>query len=478
MRTELYTAIDSYVDDLGEYYGDTDFKHGGMAREDVLNWTITAVGNRPSDHMQRDLWVSSQLRDPRMWLIKKLIKGPLPWIGRRTLGMKKLETKLMTQLTACHYAHSLHLHQLAECVPARFEKVIEQLRRCFPIGCEVVWDGPGRRGGNDICRRARQCPFCFVRAVSKLYDRLAAARQGQTADAYLLARITIPDHLIVCRGNLSLREQCELVERHIHKALVKQFRTLGVDGGLLTFQVGPRQNKVWIGSELQVDPEAGFEFKLSALGRITRDTQQLVQVINGEVEGLDPIEELGGKPLDATYFIDDRPDALRFMLFGSSISYTSRDGVGNIVGAFDWPSWSLSDQSQWTSHLDATKGMRQFTFWGNWVGSISETPRPISFLLPVAVRRAYRTREVFARHNEEVRSSAISKADQIQQAAEAILENSPDAHQYGRVRLRDHLAERGLVISERDVRQLLQRLRGAAENSEGVAHTNTTQEVL
>src|SRR5208282_2461654 len=80
------------------------------ARDAVGNWRITAVGNRPQDHMARDFLCASLLRDFRPTWFSQYAKNPADWMLKLVRHLpEKRETMLGAQQVALHYLHRRHL---------------------------------------------------------------------------------------------------------------------------------------------------------------------------------------------------------------------------------------------------------------------------------------------------------------------------------------------------------------------------------
>jgi hypothetical protein len=431
-----------HADDLGDPDGMTYFEGAGEARQLVERWKIIAIGNRPIDHMGRDLLIASHQRDSRQKIFRRLCSRPPGWVGRRTLRIPDDRRDLACRVTVVHYLHCLRLCQLYDHANDSQRCVIGRLLRCWPIGILVDWRGPGRRFQHDVCGLARLCPFCFVRRVMALYDSLHTVLRPQAQDLFVLARLKVPDELFAPSPQFALEQQCRFVRHQIGAALLEQLKQLGADGGLVAFLVGPRLSRPWYRNEMTSEPQAGFEFNLSVLGRIVRPTPELELLMRVGAPPLQTFGELDHAPLDVQYLALANRQALRFLLFGSSIGYSNHDGIENIVGAFAWPSWNLGDYGQWAPHHDATKGMRIFDRWGNWAHRVAAA----------ASKGPHLPRE------RDCSKAVLRNLTSVRR--DRLLSAASDAKLFGRgrVQLRDWFAAQGLTISQRDARWLAKTL--------------------
>ena len=156
----------------------------------VLDWGVDAVGNRPEDHMARDLMHAAWLRDGRMAMFRRLTREPEPWVERRVDGLSGWRRGAMIRHTVLEQLHRRQLGQLADDlgpidpvdVPylgnGERHGLLMSLHACRPLGAELRWEGAGPRPVDFTCEYARLCPWCHARKVVALHDRLVAPLRG------------------------------------------------------------------------------------------------------------------------------------------------------------------------------------------------------------------------------------------------------------------------------------------------------------
>jgi hypothetical protein len=444
--------IMTYDDDIG-----TDINKSidgtGFARAAVEQWPIKAVGKRPVDFLARDLLIASLFRDPQQWLFRCLSATPPSWIGRHTSGIDGALRKQANQISAVHFLHAHHLQNLCTNLGEPHQAIVTRLLRCLPSGFLIDWNGPGRFYQRDVCDLARVCPWCLARRVVDLYGRLQNAWHSTGAQAaYFLARIRLSDEAFAVSPDLSLRDRCQLVRKRLGLALIQDARAVGAEGGLTTFTVAPKLSSKWTGEKVDPDPNAGFEFRMSLLGRIPTYRPELASLKNsGRGPALRRFDELG-TALTVDYQVLRGRQALRLALAGSSCDYVGPDGVSNVTGIFSWPSWNLSDARQWATHLEATRGMRLFDMWGSWKGRFSDASRKQH------VPSASSGKKTPKRRNAVRQQVALERRESLFHRLEGFLDSDPDLHLCGHVKLRKAFKDQGIQITQRDAKWLCARM--------------------
>jgi hypothetical protein len=187
MSTEPY----DYVDDQFEWR-DIKLPGADRARQILNQWEIVSVGKRPIDYMGRDFLISSSLREARMWAMKKFSASPPIWGGQMTehLQADKTLRKQAIQIVGISFLHLAHLTSLYEEADDAGRILIDHLGGCWPYGVGVRWTGSSRKKKEDICRKPRQCIFCFARLVCELFHRISAGPLQERDDQFLfLGRI-------------------------------------------------------------------------------------------------------------------------------------------------------------------------------------------------------------------------------------------------------------------------------------------------
>ena len=473
----FFTCDPNDYDDLGVRRGNTYFDDTPTVRPLVENWRITSVGNRPTDHLARDLLFASCQRDPRLWRLRKMFANKPLWMCRDVFTLCVHEQAMAVKYRALHFEHLRHLNSIAPSATEYERRLIDRLCNCWPYTVEVEWAGPGDKSPRDVCKMARQCPFCFARLVVDLYHRL---RQGPCPDRthklFVLGRLSLSDELFDRdQRHVDPRDRCKFVRKQIGNYLVSFAKSIGVEGGLISFQVGPQlyENRVWREGSAEFESQEGFRYELAVLGEVTACIGRFVKAFDEDDEkvrlppgsGLE-VMAVGGQLLLPEWSCASgwRKNSLRTLLVGTSPAYRNNCVVGGHRGAFALQPWSLANYCQWHEHLESTKNLKVFDTWGCWRSSVPpcrlRAGQDSRLINAPARRPQYRQRLALCATNESRRTEAHARREQL---LEMVLSTHsdlaiPDGEQLGRTQLQEALAARGCNASERDVRWLVDQL--------------------
>jgi hypothetical protein len=382
-------------------------------------WAITAIGQRPIDHAGRDLLFGSLFRDPRPKGFHWYVRKPKGWMSDLVNHFPSLQDQQHAlQMVVLQF---LHRRKLCDLLPeARLSaesgsldeyNLLRRLWRCWPFGAQVEWQERGDRSERDVCGLAWLCPWCFARKVTALYELLGqCVKPARTTMRYLLlaktqmfspppdpswVRSLVQHHGVRSSGSwpwwmvdlgnhshTNFRRQLRQAEVKMscdrREELRQWAKDQGVDGGLVTYQVGPdlysdnnhdyscfRQESALLGEVAPAKGETEDEFEARLLEPSRHGTIMDVQTAL--------------LPMNA-------PSALRCFLLGSSLSYPT-DGldlkltdnrawkskfVRGIPGAFALQPHFMFDDVQWWSHAHTTKNMRLYQPFGTWVNALSK----------------------------------------------------------------------------------------------------------
>ena len=271
-----------------------------------------------------------------------------------------------------HYHHRVHLEKLVAEAGEEMQRHLRRAWRCQPYGVLVEWNGPGAATAYRACQLTRTCPWCLGRSVMDLHDRIETGPWAEPlGKQLLLGRLVINDHdLNQAQIDESLEARIRFVRQSIARRLRRFMVALGVDGGIVTFQVGPRryQQSRWSGTAMVLgDDVNGYEYTVTVLGEVN---QRLDRLAIARERGLnDPRLKL------PKIFADDLPlspevtcrhgglqNCLRHLLVGTSKGYSGEP----VTGAFTIPAWPLAKYAQWNEYIVATRGLPLFTTFGTW----------------------------------------------------------------------------------------------------------------
>ena len=142
-----------YEDHLGNPRGDILFEHAPQAQAMVRKWRILSVGNRPKDHMIRDLLFATIQKDGRMWKFHSLLKNKPRWMCHDAVGKGMLHLRSVLRYRSLHFLHLLHLAELKQTATQDVVEKITTIEGCWPTTVEVV---TGTCFGSP-CKRAAPC---------------------------------------------------------------------------------------------------------------------------------------------------------------------------------------------------------------------------------------------------------------------------------------------------------------------------------
>lgn len=449
---------DSY-DDLGVEGGRFEFKHGGLARRGVMNWSIAAFGNRPEDHLVRDLMFGSLERDRRLWPWRTLCKHKPPWMFADTVRLPEPQRLQIGQQRSFHYLHEAKWLELRDHANPVAANVIDQLRACWPVGSLVTWRGDGVSPHRN-CRRVRQCPFCFARKVLQLYQQtIRAISPAPGQRGFLLMTATVTDDELHESG---IRGTYNFVRRRLLPTMQNTLQSMGAHGGLVTCQVGPRQcsSHQWIDGESATSLREGFEYYVGVLGETWVDRNVIAQL---ESLGGAPEVNVGGVTIQPRLSVVNHlnHNSLRILLAGHMAAYSGEQRLADGRGLFVWPSLILASYEQWRERLDLLEGRHLYDRWGSWIGMEPVPRRP-------RLRMGRRRRNGEARRLGTIHRINRGRKEQAEDRTDALMQQHGDflrqlaadaGRPPGRSRIRSRLQRAGIEVSEKDSRRLAEMLK-------------------
>ena len=388
----------------------------------MAQWRVEAAGNRPVDHLARDLMHGALLRNHRTPWFQQMARNPPGWARAAVAHLPPDQRAQAAQHLALRRMHGRHLLLLTHAVPEQGRSranldYFEGLLACRPYGVAVSWAGQAERVHDYTCQRPRTCPWCLARKAVALYKRLrrGPCRPSRGAGKHLLlARVELTSDLLPTLGE---EEQVAAVQagagwiieggalnpyrrlrpedvahvREVWGRLLRDWASAsGAVGGLLVYQVGPHRAP---------DGRACFLHDLAVLAEVPTAT-------NGQRERLAQVSGIGSEQrLGFTVPVPGRGDcrvgiraaalpaddrrALRYFWAGTDAGFDlARGGIavnGNypprawgwgLDGAVRLLPWFLFDEWQWPSHRRVMRGRHLALPFGTWRGAL---PRPPAF---------------------------------------------------------------------------------------------------
>jgi hypothetical protein len=444
----------------------------------MAQWQVMAVGNRPVDHMARDLMHAALLRNHRSVWFQKLARKPPEWLCQAVAHLPAKQQAQAAQHLALRLMHGRHLYHVSEAAARQGPSEIDlddlaSLLDCRPRGVLLEWAGTAERVHDYTCGDFRACPWCLARRAVDLHDRLLRGPCRPKAGAgkhLLLGRIELDGE-----ADFSVLQDWEIEQaRHDWGRRLKDWaRECGAVGGLLVHQVGPTK-------------EAGLLHDLSVLAEVptaTADQRSRLGRVSG-IEGEGHTCFVTGPstgyesrvPIRSAAMPADHRQALRYLWAGTDAGFElERGGIAvngalagtawGLDGAIRLMPWFLFSPSQWSDYRRAMRGRHLVVPFGSWRGAFPR-PRPADDLLAdparFASQRARRARNRPLRdQNERVAEAAGEDRSRALPAARSayagLLEGT--SRPVGRGQLREAMVRVGHPISERVARDLIELLR-------------------
>ena len=337
----------------------------------TVAWPIVAVGRRPRDFMGRDLIIGSCQRDLRLRRFRRHFNGLPDWATEMTHSVPRDRRQQATQLLVFQYEHRCHLAKLMEQAEDLDLRRLQRIWRCPPYGMQHEWAGEQNSDVFRTCDLQRQCPWCQARMAMQLHDRIESGAWQDPSDRLLVQATLRFDDQDLNEAGFARESRIRTVRRNTASQFLKFADSIGIDGGLLTYLIGPRRfaENEWDGGEV-TGPRywRGYDYFLSVLGEVGERRHLLRQHV---AEASESTHELAGVSIGSkTFWPDVRVRsghrALRQLLIGTSLRRPSNNELGDGRGALFVPSWPLADFDQWQTHAEQTRGLPIFTFFGSW----------------------------------------------------------------------------------------------------------------
>jgi hypothetical protein len=465
----------------------------------VRDWRIVALGDRPEDHLVRDVLHASLLRDRRTRLFHRMTTEPAPWIKARVEGLPHRFHRQAVQHTVLDFMHRQLIGRLwrgLEGLQGPLEPdsrmlfngydygLLLSLAACRPVGARLEWQGKQGRTHDYACGYARVCPWCHGRAVAALYRRLVdgPCRPGRLQGRHLVrVRLRVgngelANHqpylayakrngldlgaiyaAVLGRTGILVKDEVRLVRKFwLERLVVHLIAACGVEGGIWTFQVEPFLNR-----RDDEDGEPQYRFELNVIGETARDGNYRRRPI----VGLDHIFAVAVEIDEAPA---DDPQALRRLLAGTPYKPGPNRPVGQsnklhhsseqgLSGALRLVPWFLVDESkwdfggQWWSHYEATRGSRLFSAFGSWREGSSARGKEAAEARrrePLKAHNQWNQRRAWRRREELLAEARDNYGDLVERSVRKPGHNA----------LRKAMTRNNFIVSERDARWLVKAL--------------------
>ena len=200
--------------------------------------TISAMGRRPKDHMDRDLLLASLLRDRRLRMFRKQCLTLPAWAPAVPENIPanfqhRAQALIMLGCTHQHLIERMRASIDLAADPCKAEQILKAMEACPPRGALFS------RTDLDTahpCGYARLCPWCHARSVQRLYGRLLAGP--------CMPERSAGKHLIVLKTRADGGAELDAPEvRDVRNDYRYRLRCvahkLGIEGGVILHQVTP-----------------------------------------------------------------------------------------------------------------------------------------------------------------------------------------------------------------------------------------------
>ena len=424
------------------------------------NRTMTAMGNRPQDHMDRDLLLASLLRDRRLRMFRKQCLTLPDWAPDVPACIPANFQSRAQQLVMLGSHQQYLIEKMRDSIelatdPCKGEQMLAAIESCLPRGALFSRSMPNP---GHACGYARLCPWCHARSVQRLYRKLLA---GPCTPERLAGK-----HLITLRTRVEAGENiqaCEVQEsRNEYRYKLRYLaREIGIEGGVILHQVTP-----WIPHyDRPQEKRKGFAHIFTMIGVVDSST---VESLAGGID-----EALSNMMLgysETTMLPAETPQALRYLLFGSSYKFDSSE-LGLVVndykrllygiqGVAALEPWFLFDERQAWSYAAAMQGTRLYDTFGTWRDSQAGRQQCSRKRRAQSEDGNENRQMAFELENHQRYTKANDRRCQLVAVALPYYQDFTDhgGKRFGSPALRKAMNEAGHAISDRDARWLAKHL--------------------
>lgn len=335
----------------------------------VGNWEFVTVGNRPVDHLGRDVLLGSLMRDRRSKAFRSISRKPFDWAEARVAHLPAERRAAAVQLTTLDLLHRGLLGRLwGRIDPTAGLEVLGEVGRRIgaradtPIGTLIRLNSC-RPAGAKYCRvddfmeedftcgRTAICPWCHSRAVVALHERLVAGpcspetltgkhivRYNLRATAEQLARMRLYAEFHARHGTENILTDVRAAQAFFSR-LFKP-RMAGMSGGLRSIRVEPvsHSRDETVGNDSCItnlpDKVTGLGFEANLVGVLGEKAVALCKARFADqkmlvFDGRDPFSDID-RPVSVQLHVGvasgNYPSALRLLLAGSAWGFAPEPG--------------------------------------------------------------------------------------------------------------------------------------------------------
>jgi hypothetical protein len=423
--------------------------------------TISAMGNRPQDHRDRDLLLASLLRDKRLPMFREQCFNLPAWAPAVPECIPATFQHQAQQLTVLGSTHQHFIERMRASIhlaadPGKAEQMLKAMEACPPRGALFA------RTPLDTahpCGHARLCPWCHARSVQRLYDQLQA---GSCTAERLAGK-----HLILLRIRVEAGRELQASEvREAAKVYRYQLRRLanriGIEGGAIIHQVTP-----WMPHyDRPSEKRKIFAHVFAMVGVVGRSD---IDSVDRATSTFCDDQMLGGD-YELMMLSATNPQALRFLLHGTSHKFdlselgllvkNPKTVLFGVQGAAALQPWFMFSEQQAWCYESAMQGTRLFDTFGSW--RVAKAEQKSCPKQPLTKSEDLNELRQGACEGDNFHKQCVAKERRRELAVIALplFQKFKDAggKQLGSPALRKMLNEAGHNISDRDARWLAKNL--------------------
>jgi hypothetical protein len=423
--------------------------------------TISAMGSRPQDHMDRDLLLASLIRDRRLRMFRKQCLEMPAWAPAvpETIPAKFQYQAQQLIMLGSHQQHLIErmrdtIHLAVD--RCQGEQMLAAMEACLPRGALFARKVPDP---GHACGYAKLCPWCHARSVQRLYRHLIA---GPCIPESLAGKHLVALRMRVEGGEILESENVRRVRDDYRYGLRKLASRVGFEGGVIIHQATP-----WIPwYDRPKEKQRIFAHIFSMIGVVASSA---VESLDEVIEDVCSDQCIGGN-YETAMLPAGTPQALRYLLFGSSYKFDSSE-LGLVVnsdgklrygiqGAAGLEPWFLFDERQAWSYVAAMQGMRLYDTFGAWRSSQAGRQRCPRKRRAKSEYGNDNRQAAFRSENRRRRDAANDRRRELVAVALPYYQKFKDASgkHFGSPMLRRSLNDAGHTISDRDARWLAKHL--------------------
>ena len=447
---------------VGKNYGwQLDNQSSDRTRPIFGGRTISAMGNRPQDHMDRDLLLASLLRDRRLPMFRKQCLKLPEWAPAVPENIPatfrgRAQQLIMLGSTQQHLIEKMRGSIDLAADRSTGQEMLDAMEACPPRGALFS------RGTLDKarpCGHARLCPWCHARSVERLYRQLLA---GPCTAERLAGK-----HLILLRIRVEAGQELQASEvREAAKVYRYQLRRLanriGIEGGAIIHQVTP-----WMPHyDRPSEKRKIFAHVFAMVGVVGRSD---IDSVDRATSTFCDDQMLGGD-YELMMLPATNPQALRFLLHGTSHKFdlselgllvkNPKTVLFGVQGAAALQPWFMFSEQQAWSYESAMQGTRLYDTFGNW--RVTKAEKKCCSKQPPTKSEDGDELRQGACEGDNFHKQCVAKERRRELAVIALpfFQKFKDAggKQLGSPALRKMLNEAGHNISDRDARWLAKNL--------------------